>query len=968
VAIDRRQRVESLVPAALARPAGERAAFIADACGDDNALRDEVLSLVSGAGPDSAFLKTPAIAQHSALTAGSRVGPYEVIERIGAGGMGEVYRARDTRLGREVAIKTLPHDRLTDESRRRQFIREARAASALNHPNIVTIHEIESIDGVDVIVMELVTGRTLGDAMRQRLKVGDALRIAIQIADALARAHAAGIVHRDLKPGNVMIGAGGQVKLLDFGLAKLVDPERPRDAAVAAAAPSSPTITVPGVVAGTPAYMSPEQAVGAEVDVRSDIFSFGAVLYEMVAGRRAFAAETVSGTLEAVVHAEPAAPATLVPGLPPELERLILRCLRKDPSRRMQHMADVKIELVDLEADVAARPATIARGPTARGAWAWPVAAIAAVLVVTAMVWMAYSSRRAAAAPVRLVPVTTVAGNESTPALSPDGESVAFSWEGEPHGEVTGRPRHVWITLIGASELRQLTSGAESDFAPSWSPDGKQIAFVRGNYASGRGVVHLVSPLGGPPRALDASIPVYSQLSWSADGRWIAASGYRVVKDPSSKAGGLQLIPVDGGTPRPLTTPRGLGYDAFPAFTSDGRRLAYSSCTREVTPPCDVFVIDLGSDLQQKGPARQMTRVDAPIHGVAWASDERSIVFAPSTMSIYGSGIGVQLWRVAVSGGTPERIDTVPWGSFAPNVNRKSGRLVFAHDTADFDIFRYDPSRPPQPIVASSFVDYAPSFSPDGRRIAFESSRSGSRRDIWVSDPDGSNAFKVTQATPDPQGTGTFNTDGNPNWNPDGSRIVFTSLRNNSDGDIFTVNVDGTGRRAVTNDHVVAALPFWSHDGRWIYYRQDRPGGREIVRVSANGGTPEPLTKGGGLYPIESWDGKTLFFTKPAPSTALYAMPSGGGDERRVIDCVQARALAVTPPNVLYYLGCAPGIAPVALHRRDLNTGRDDVVGTIAQGSLPGFLGLAVSPDGKTILYARVSGDGSDVMMLENFR
>ena len=284
-----------------------------------------------------------------ALQAGKRLGPYEVLSLIGAGGMGEVYRARDTRLGREVAIKVLPADRVADADRRRRFVQEAQAASALNHPHIITIYEIESADGNDFIVMEYVRGKSL-DALipRQGMRLNEALRIAIAVADALVTAHARGIVHRDLKPANVIVGTDGTVKVLDFGLAKLIgDPDTPEE--------DSPTLTshalvsAPGTIAGTAAYMAPEQATGGTVDARTDIFSFGAMLYEMVTGSRAFPGASTAETLSAVIRAQPKPPSAVVAAIQGDLEKVILRCLRKDPQRRYQHIDDVKVALEDVK-------------------------------------------------------------------------------------------------------------------------------------------------------------------------------------------------------------------------------------------------------------------------------------------------------------------------------------------------------------------------------------------------------------------------------------------------------------------------------------------------------------------------------------------------------------------------------------------------------------------------------------------
>ena len=282
------------------------------------------------------------------LGPGSRLDAYELVRPLGAGGMGEVWLARDPRLNREVAIKVLPSDCLTDESRRRRFIQEAQAASSLNHPNIITIYEIDSADGRDFIVMELVRGKSLDQLIpRQGMRLNEALRIAIAVADALAAAHARGIVHRDLKPANVMVGLDGTVKVVDFGLAKLLaDDDELEEQAVTQL--SAPAISVPGMIAGTAAYMSPEQARGERLDARSDVFSFGAMLYEMATGVRAFGGPSAADTLTAVVGGQPARPSDVNDGIPSDLEKVILRCLRKHAERRFQHIADVKVALQEI--------------------------------------------------------------------------------------------------------------------------------------------------------------------------------------------------------------------------------------------------------------------------------------------------------------------------------------------------------------------------------------------------------------------------------------------------------------------------------------------------------------------------------------------------------------------------------------------------------------------------------------------
>src|SRR3954447_20485695 len=336
--------------------------------------------------------------------------------------MGEVYRARDTRLGREVAIKVLPADRVSDSHRRRRFVQEAQAASALNHPHIITIHEIESADGNDFIVMEYVRGNSLDVIIPSHgMRLNEALRIAIAVADALAAAHARNIIHRDLKPANVIVGTDRTVKVLDFGLAKLIG-----DADIAGedspALTSTALVSAPGTIAGTAPYMSPEQAVGEPVDARSDIFSFGAMLYEMATGTRAFAAGSTADTLAAVLRAQPKPPTQLVATLPRELERVILRCLRKEPDRRYQTMLDARNDLQDLDREIASPSPGMTAQPQRR--W-WGVVVVTAIMAVGAVIgWWRWNRTDIPRPPMQVQSVTGLNGYEMMPSLSPDGDQV----------------------------------------------------------------------------------------------------------------------------------------------------------------------------------------------------------------------------------------------------------------------------------------------------------------------------------------------------------------------------------------------------------------------------------------------------------------------------------------------------------------------------------------------------------------
>jgi eukaryotic-like serine/threonine-protein kinase len=409
---------------------------------------------------------------------GKTVAHYQILEKLGEGGMGVVYKARDTHLDRLVALKVLPPEKVADPERKRRFVQEAKAASALNHPNIITIYDINQENGLDFIVMEFVNGKTLDQLLGRRgFRLGEVLKSAVEIADGLARAHAAGIVHRDLKPSNIMVTEEGLVKVLDFGLAKLVEPSESSDWAETLAtrrdeAPSTEERTIVGTVA----YMSPEQAEGKKIDARSDIFSFGTVLYEMVTGRRAFLGDSKMSTLAAILHKEPRPVRELKEHVPHDLEKIINRCLRKDPSRRFQAMPDLKVALQELKEE--SDSGTVSTAPTPRRArrlgMIWIIGLIALLCAAGVAIWIQRSGNKAPEAPLTAVPLTSYPGIEMQPSFSPDGNQVAFAWNGERQDNFD-----IYVKLIGAGGNLRLTTHPADDYSPAWSPDGRSIAFLR---------------------------------------------------------------------------------------------------------------------------------------------------------------------------------------------------------------------------------------------------------------------------------------------------------------------------------------------------------------------------------------------------------------------------------------------------------------------------------------------------------
>jgi eukaryotic-like serine/threonine-protein kinase len=897
-----------------------------------------------------------------ALQPGATLGPYEIVSLLGAGGMGEVYRARDPRLNREVAIKVLPADRVGDEDRRRRFVQEAHAASALNHPHIITIYEIESANGNDFIVMEYVRGKSLDAVIpRHGMRLGEALRIAIPVADALTAAHARGIIHRDLKPANVIVGSDGAVKVLDFGLAKLIGREDADEADLTHTADMA--LSALGTIAGTAAYMAPEQATGGTVDARSDIFSFGAMLYEMVTGSRAFPGASTVETLTAVIRAQPTPPRAVVAAIPGDLEKVILRCLRKDPQRRYQHIADVKVALDDVkeesESGVTA-PAEVVRTHR-RGLIAVLIAAALVIMATTA--WLLLPSHRPPEAPppMRIRPLTSLTGAELYPTFSPDGEQVAFSWNGTKQDNWD-----VYVTLVGSSDVRRLTSDPAEDARPTWSPDGRQIAFVR--QRANDSTIHVVSPLGGAERRV-GDFRGADSLDWSPDGKWLAAGnsgqlnfGFLslFLRPGGQGPRGIYLVSVESGAVRPLIVSNSNRVDSKPAFSPDGRHLAYVSCDSSDVGlagmrDCSVALVEV--DLSHgtvQPPSRLTSQRRLYIYSLAWTRDGSAIIYAAPRGSLSS------LWRVTIDGNrAPARIEDTGEVATAPALARSRDRLAFTRISRDNDIYKSQAGGPVQLVTGSSFMDEDARLSPDGRRLAFASARaSGTTVDIWIAEADGSNLQQLTH--------GLGRSLGSPSWSPDGRRIAFDVRGEDSRNHLWMIDADGGAPRRLTAEKDEQVVPTWSRDGRWIYFSWWQAGGRDIWRMPANGGVPERLTHGaGGAFACESADGKSLLFQPKDADSPLMTMALAGGQAQQLIPCVRNSAFGVGPRGV-YYVPCDLTPDP-PLYVLDPKTGR-----TAHLGRLDGLsnrpLGLSVSPDGNTIIYPRQVLSRADLMLIENFR
>jgi len=862
--------------------------------------------------------------------------------------MGEVYRARDTRLGREVAIKVLPADRMHDEARRRRFVQEAQALSALNHPNIVTIHEIESANGIDFIVMECVRGSSLDTLIpRQGFRLSDLLRIAIPVADALAAAHARGIVHRDLKPANVMIADGGVVKVLDFGLAKLVDDESSRSGETATVIHLAPIgMSMPGAIMGTAAYMAPEQASGGKVDARSDIFSYGAMLYEMATGTKAFSGTTLADTLAAVMRAQPTPPTQIATALPRELERVILRCLKKEPERRYQLMLDVRNELEEIKEESDSGTLGASAAPAPRRRWLTVGAAVLAVAVVavSAVVYRFLPSHgEPGLPPMKVVPLTSLRGTVIHPFLSPDGEQLVFSWDDTKEYSTGGRDHFdLYLKLVGSADVRRLTNTPGRTWSGGWSPDARQIAgFTEKEQGSS---IFLVTPATGALQTLQ-DLPAHS-VSWTPDGQaLIVAADAR-----APKGDGFYVVPVDGGSPRLLMAkPASAEVIVGPAISRDSRHLAFMSCQ---AGECELDVVPLDGHLQPASTPRRLAARVWPLSQIAWMRDNASVIYTtePAPEQFY-------LWRAWIEGSrVPERVELAGLGARMPTFSPVANRLVFVRALNSIGVYMLEQNS--RAVLTNAFWDIQPRFSPDGTQLVFASSRSGEGLEIWLSAADGSSARQFTH--------GPGRVQGSPAWSPDGRRIAFDSRGEAGRLSVWVMELNGGVPKRITNGPGDQNAPTWSHDGRWIYFLQSQGSGGDTWRVAASGGTPERMTKGGSAFAaLESLDGRNLVFKHTFAEGPLLAQPLAGGPERQLVPCVFASNFTIGAGGV-YYGACGDGPAR-AIHLQE-TSGRDRVLGTILDPwGFERLNRMEVSPDGKTILVQRQT-HRNDLWAIENFR
>jgi serine/threonine protein kinase/Tol biopolymer transport system component len=879
------ERAKSLLADAADLPAADRARFVSERCADLE-LRREVLALLDTPAPLSDIIAA------GTLRPGERLGPYVIERLLGRGGMGEVYRAADTDLKRRVAIKVLPAAVAQDGDRLARFQREAEVLAALNHPNIAHIHGLAKADGLFALVLELVDGPTLAERIEAgALALDEALPIAAQIAQALEAAHDLGIVHRDLKPANIKVRADGTVKVLDFGLAKTMEPAGASSGSVVMSPEVSPHLTQTGVILGTVAYMSPEQTSGKAADKRSDLWAFGMVLLEMLTGRRGLDGATIAQVSAAILTREP--DWTMLPAnTPTPIRRLLRRCLVKDPSKRLGDAGTARLEIEDARSAPLDDPssATTVNGlrslRNTRLAW---LVASATVLTTAALAFPALRHLREPAPTETRTDIVTPAGEDPLSfALSPDGRQIVFTG--------AGGGAALWLRALRETTTQPLP-GTEGALYPFWSPDGRSVGF----FASGQ--LKLLDVGGGAPRTL-AWVPGNLGATWSADG---------VILFASSLNGPLVRIAATGGPAVPATTLEGdEANHQWPVFLPDGRHFLFY-----VTGGSETGGIFLGA--LNAGPPTRLASADAagaylPSGWLLWVRAGTllaqrldlaasvltgnpvkvadAVAFDPvshrSAVSISATGLVAyragavgrrQLtWRnrngdvLGTIGASDE--NSLLYPSVAPDGRRVVVTRRPPQGNTDLWLLdRFHMRR----FTFSPGTDALPIWSPDGSWIVFRSDRTGTRQ-LYVKEASGAGAETLLAESLLPK-TPT-------DWSPDGRFLLFQTTDPQTGFDIWA--------RPMLGDQpprVFLRTPFsersgrFSPDGRWVAYMSNESGREEIyvrpflpeaVSGGVSGASPpasrvQPISSGGGIYPNWRPDGRELYFL--APDGTMMAAP-----------------------------------------------------------------------------------------------
>jgi len=891
------------------------------------------------------------------LAAGDRLGPYAILEPLGAGGMGEVYKARDTRLDRTVAIKILPAHVAVDTERRSRFEREARAIAKLTHPNILAIYDVGESDGVRFIVTELVDG----EPVHGPLPVRKLLEVAVQIADGMAAAHEAGIVHRDIKPDNILVTRDGRAKILDFGLA------RETGWATGDQAGPTQTATSAGTVLGTVAYMSPEQARGRPVDGRSDQFSFGLVLYELATGRRAFERDSAAQTLSAIIEADP--DVVVLAGLPVPLRWVIERCLAKDPAERYASTADLYRDLRhlrDRHSELLRSGARVTGIAAPRRRALWPV--VAGALLVGVAGWMLARALGPADTPgvsldgYRFTPVAVDQGVQSMPAWSPDGESLAFS------GEVDGYVQ-IFIRRLGQSTASQITALDGDCTYPVWDPDGTRVFFVLArpdgsSFLSADSEVWVVSAAGGAPERLIERTPAFAL---SPDGATLV-----YLSPPIGGAAGayaLRAFDLESRTTQDLAAqPIVLSIN----WRSDTRSMDFApdGSTLGLIAPGTPELLLLANPLAGRGDERRVRFATASgdavnLYGFDWMPDGRHVLLNLSDPFEGDRSI----WLGDLRTGIATRLTASARWEFSPVVSPDGERVAFASTELDWDLIEVDVSTGEhRPLVATSRYDAWGDWLPDSSGFIFTTQRAGPF-EIWADTGRGGPPGPVVTPAAFEDRSTLFLSSGAAS--PDGRSVAYVRFTS-SEIRIYVSAMAGSRPVRLTaddGDPEREDSPAWSPDGSWIVFRR----GNRLLKALASGGTAPTLLAddaAANFSAAPQWlpDGRVVVYLA---RDGFREVPADGGPTR-LISTERPAVWDLTPDGRQIYAireGPRRAIDLVAI---DVASGEVREMLSLGQAPVsPEFGGwydslraMRISPDGTRLIYAYLNPE-ADIWILD---